>query len=47
VRREVLPAFASYPGSLVKGPDGALYMSNQVISFSETGGDGSILRIVP
>jgi hypothetical protein len=47
VRREVLTAFASYPGGLVKGPDGALYMSNQVISFSPTGGDGTILRIVP
>lgn len=46
-RREVLTAFASYPGGLVKGPDGALYTSNQVISFSATGGDGSILRIVP
>ena len=46
-RREVLTAFASYPGDMVKGPDGALYMSNQVISFSETGGDGSVLRIVP
>jgi hypothetical protein len=46
-RREVLTAFASYPGDMVKGPDGALYMSNQVISFSETGGDGSVLRIKP
>ena len=46
-RREVLTGFASYPGSLVKGPDGALYVSNQVVSFSFTGGDGSILRIVP
>jgi hypothetical protein len=32
---------------MVKGPDGALYVSNQVVSFSFTGGDGSILRIVP
>jgi streptogramin lyase len=46
-RREVLTAFASYPGDMVKGPDGALYMSNQVISFSPTGGDGTVLRIVP
>jgi hypothetical protein len=46
-RREVLTAFASYPGDMEKGPDGALYMSNQVITFSATGGDGSILRIVP
>jgi streptogramin lyase len=46
-RREVLTAFANYPGALVKGPDGALYMSNQVITFSPTGGDGSVLRIVP
>ena len=46
-RREVLTAFASYAGDLVKGPDGALYMSNQVVSFSPTGGDGSVLRIVP
>jgi hypothetical protein len=46
-RREVLTGFASYPGALVKGPDGALYMSNQVTTFSPTGGDGSILRIVP
>lgn len=45
VRREVLTAFASYPGGLVKGPDGALYTSNQVISFSP--GDGTVLRIVP
>jgi hypothetical protein len=46
-RREVLTAFANYPGDMVRGPDGALYLSNQVITFSETGGDGSILRIVP
>ena len=46
-RREVLTGFASYPGGLVKGPDGALYTSNQVVSFSPTGGDGSVLRIVP
>jgi hypothetical protein len=46
-RREVLTAFASYVGDMVKGPDGALYVSNQVVSFSFTGGDGSILRIVP
>jgi len=46
-RREVLTGFASYPNGLVKGPDGALYVSNQGITFSETGGDGSVLRIVP
>ena len=47
-RREVLTGgFANYPGDMEKGPDGALYMSNQVITFSPTGGDGSILRIVP
>jgi hypothetical protein len=46
-RREVLTAFASYVGDMEKGPDGALYVSNQVVSFSFTGGDGSILRIVP
>jgi hypothetical protein len=46
-RREVLTGFASLPNGLVKGPDGALYTSNQGISFSFTGGDGSILRIVP
>ena len=46
-RREVLTGFASLPNGLVKGPDGALYTSNQGISFSFTGGDGSVLRIVP
>ena len=46
-RREVLTGFASLPNGLVKGPDGALYTSDQGVSFSETGGDGSILRIVP
>jgi hypothetical protein len=46
-RREVLKGFASLPNGLVKGPDGALYTSNQGVSFSPTGGDGSILRIVP
>jgi streptogramin lyase len=46
-RREVLTAFASLPNGLVKGPDGALYLSNQAITYSATGGDGSILRIVP
>ncbi len=44
---EVLAGFASLPNGLVKGPDGALYTSNQGISYSPTGGDGSILRIVP
>lgn len=37
--------FASFPNGLVKGPDGALYTSNQGISFAP--GDGSVLRIVP
>ena len=46
-RREVLTGFASLPNGLVKGPDGALYTSNQGVSFSGTGGDGSVLRIVP
>jgi hypothetical protein len=32
---------------MVRGPDGALYLSNQVVSISPTGGDGSVLRIVP
>ena len=46
-RKVVLAGFASLPNGLVKGPDGALYTSNQGISYSPTGGDGSILRIVP
>jgi streptogramin lyase len=46
-RRQVLTGFASLPNGLVKGPDGALYTSNQGISYSPTGGDGSVLRIVP
>jgi hypothetical protein len=46
-RRQVLTGFASLPNGLVKGPDGALYTSNQGISYSGTGGDGSVLRIVP
>ncbi len=46
-RREVLTGFASLPNGLIKGPDGALYTSNQGVSFSPTGGDGSVLRIVP
>ena len=46
-RREVLTGFATLPNGLVKGPDGALYTSNQGVSFSATGGDGSILRIRP
>jgi hypothetical protein len=44
-RRQVLTGFASLPNGLVKGPDGALYTSNQGISFAA--GDGSVLRIVP
>jgi streptogramin lyase len=46
-RREVLTGFATLPNGLVQGPDGALYTSNQGVSFSPTGGDGSVLRIVP
>jgi hypothetical protein len=46
-RTVVLTGFASYPNGLVTGPDGALYTSNQGVSFSPTGGDGSVLRIVP
>ena len=46
-RREVLTGFATLPNGLVQGPDGALYTSNQGVSFSETGGDGSVLRIQP
>lgn len=44
-RTEVLTGFASFPNGLVKGPDGALYTSNQGISFAP--GDGAVLRIVP
>jgi len=46
-RREVLTGFGTLPNGLVVGPDGALYTSNQGVSFSPTGGDGSVLRIVP
>jgi hypothetical protein len=45
-RTEVLTGFASFPNGLVAGPDGALYTSNQGISFTGDG-DGSVLRIVP
>jgi hypothetical protein len=41
----VLTGFATFPNGLVEGPDGALYTSNQSISFAP--GDGEILRIVP
>lgn len=44
-RTEVLTGFASFPNGLVRGPDGALYTSNQATSFAPD--DGSILRIVP
>jgi hypothetical protein len=44
-RIELMTGFASLPNGLVKGPDGALYTSNQGISFAP--GDGSVLRIVP
>jgi hypothetical protein len=44
-RTEVLTAFASYPQSLTKGPDGALYTSNWGLSFGP--GDGGVIRVVP
>jgi DNA-binding beta-propeller fold protein YncE len=44
-RTTVLTGFATYPNGLVVGPDGALYTSNQAISFVP--GDGEILRIDP
>ncbi len=46
-RTEVLTRFATFPNGLVVGPDGALYTSNQAVSFDPKGGDGTILRIVP
>jgi hypothetical protein len=46
-RTEVLNGFASLPNGLIVGPDGALYTSNQGISFAADGGDGQVLRIVP
>lgn len=42
-RTELLTDFASLPNGLVVGPDGALYTSNQAVSFESD--DGSILRI--
>jgi sugar lactone lactonase YvrE len=45
-RTELLTGFATFPNGLVAGPDGALYTSNQGISFTGDG-DGSVLRIVP
>lgn len=45
-RQELLTGFATFPNGLVAGPDGALYTSNQGISFTNDG-DGSVLRIVP
>lgn len=42
-REEVLKDFASLPNGLVTGPDGALYTSNQGMSFAP--GDGGVLRI--
>lgn len=47
-RKELLTGFgfATFPNGLVAGPDGALYTSNQGISFTNDG-DGSVLRIVP
>jgi hypothetical protein len=44
-RKELLTGFASFPNGLVEGPDGALYTSNQGVSFVP--GDGEVLRIVP
>jgi hypothetical protein len=44
-RTRVLTGFASFPNGLVAGPDGALYTSNQGISFEP--GDGEVLRILP
>jgi hypothetical protein len=44
-RVPVLTGFASLPNGLVEGPDGALYTSNQGVSFVP--GDGQVLRIVP
>jgi hypothetical protein len=46
-RTEVLTDFASLPTALLRGPDGALYMTNWAISFAAGGGDGQVLRIVP
>lgn len=45
-RTEVLTGFATFPNGLVAGLDGALYTSDQGISFTNDG-DGSVLRIVP
>lgn len=42
-RTEILTDFASFPNGLIVGPDGALYTSNQALTFEP--GDGSILRI--
>jgi hypothetical protein len=44
-RTPVLTGFATFPNSLVEGPDGALYTSDQGISFAP--GDGRVLRIAP
>jgi hypothetical protein len=44
-RTEVLTGFGTFPNGLVTGPDGALYTSNQGVSFVP--GDGEVLRIVP
>ena len=44
-RTTLLSGFATYPNGLVQGPDGALYTSNQGISFAPD--DGEILRIAP
>ena len=44
-RTPVLTGFATLPNGLVEGPDGALYTSDQAVSFAP--GDGRVLRIVP
>jgi hypothetical protein len=43
-RTEVLTDFASFPNSLITGPDGALYTSNWASTWTGDG-DGQILRI--
>jgi glucose/arabinose dehydrogenase len=42
-RPEVYAAWVTRPGSVVVGPDGALYVSNQGTSI----GTGEVLRIEP
>jgi hypothetical protein len=45
-RKELLTGILTFPNGLVTGPDGALYTSDQGVTFNYDG-DGSILRIVP